>query len=153
MGIAGTGARRLAPKITPYYDVACYSSRLPDEFAPAAYVVERSWRLRPVASAGKRLPYVLKPINVILVRVLDTYNTTDLYKVVRDGFDMEHCRVAIYVNSNLTFDYRLTEHTQRCATRRQIQLRSCAFTGVRTADAIHVQLKRILKYVRHGFTW
>ena len=126
---------------------------LPREYAHAPYYVEHIWQLCPVATMNRHIPYVIKPIKVVLIRVHEHDHYTDLCEIIRDGFDMEHCRVAVYLKPNLTFGYKLTEDVKRAAAHRHIKLLPCAFKGENAAAAICVQLKRILKYIRHGFNW
>ena len=126
---------------------------LPHASAHAPYYVEHSWQLCPVATLNRHIPYVIKPINVVLIRLHEDAYYNELCEIICDGFDMEHCQVAVYLKANLTFGYKFTEDAKRAVAHRHIKLRPCAFKGENAAAAICVQLKRILKYIRHGFNW
>ena len=128
--------------------------RIPEAAQHARYFVRHTWKVSALSSkTGRPVPKPWRPLNVICVAVLPDSANGELSDVVAESFDLQHCMVSLQVTQDGNFDYGMNAATYRCVQQKKLILRPTAFRGRTVDDAIRLQLVRVLKYLKRGFTW
>ena len=129
---------------------------IPQPLESSSYSVEQTWKLCPRSSDGNNLDFihsVLRPINIIQVKVTNPNDDIPFHRVIANGFDMYHCRVVLGILENSFFSFDMDDFTRRCIAEKKIVLTPRSFQGTSVDVAICSQLLRVHKYLRRDFKW
>ena len=107
--------------------------------------------MEPRLGNGRKIE--LLPINIILVKTTSLKHDESFSQIIMDGFDFQHCRVALIVLEDLSYDFEMDVTTRQSITSGSLVLTSQPFQGASAESAIHNQLLCVYKYLTRAFTW
>ena len=132
---------------------------LPPRFAPSAYKILRSVRLKPHCMStpfrrahGTLIPAAVMDINLILIRVNGTPSPCEQRRAfLCRGFDITACCTSLLVDVDGTYEVEGCEGAIEALTRGRLALRETSFRG--GVWGVAPQMERILKYLLRGLRW
>ena len=125
-------------------------NHLPQSLEPRPYRVSGTWRLKSEAADKYES---LRSINIILLDELEDFAYGAFHETVSAGFDLMHCRLALKVESNLSFSFHAAAGIRECALRRKLVLMPTSFQQRGLKQSVEKQFKRLHKYFLRDFDW
>ena len=129
-------------------------NHLPQYTRSAFCFVQHTWRVTVHQHAtGRPLVAPWRPLNVVCMCALPDSGFNSFRDIVADSFDLQHCLVSLRITGVGLYEYDMSQCTRTCVLQKKLLLRPTAFRGETAHDAIVLQLHRVLKYLKRGYTW
>ena len=74
-------------------------------------------------------------------------------EVITSGFDFEHCKITLRVNSDMKHEYVFFGKSHDCIVEKRLMLTPTSFSSPSELEATKIQIRRILKYGRREYAW
>jgi hypothetical protein len=124
-------------------------TKLPLTWEPRPYQITDTYRWSISAKSSR----LLRPINIIRVRTQTDQGQRTFEEVITSGFDFEHCKITLRVNSDMKHEYVFFGKSHDCIVEKRLMLTPTSFSGPSELEATKIQIRRILKYGRRGYAW